>query len=255
MIDEALALAGETGEHWFDAGLHRIRGEILLKQNPADPAPAEAAFLAAIAVAQQQKARSFELRAALSLAKLYQSTGRPIDAHDVLGPALAGFSPTPEFPQIAEAKALFEALAADEEVKAEAARRAQRLKLQTDYGQAVMWSKGYAAEETKAAFARVGELATEIGDAEAPLEAYYGRWGHSIFRGELGSARETAESFLREAERAARPTEAGVAHRLLGVDRLVPRRFRAGAGAFRTGAANLRPRARPRSQVPLRSGL
>ena len=110
-IDEALALAGETGEHWFDAGLHRIRGEILLKQNPADPAPAEAAFLAAIAVAQQQKARSFELRAALSLAKLYQSTGRPIDAHDVLGPALAGFSPTPEFPAIAEAKALFEALA------------------------------------------------------------------------------------------------------------------------------------------------
>ena len=83
--------------------LHRIRGEILLKQNPADPAPAEAAFLAAIAVAQQQKARSFELRAALSLAKLYQSTGRPIDAHDVLGPALQGFSPTPEFPQIAEA--------------------------------------------------------------------------------------------------------------------------------------------------------
>ena len=88
-IDGALALAGETGEHWFDAALHRIRGEILLKQNPADPAPAEAAFLAAIAVAQQQKARSFELRAALSLAKLYQSTGRPIDAHDVLGPALA----------------------------------------------------------------------------------------------------------------------------------------------------------------------
>ena len=105
-IDGALALAGETGEHWFDAGLHRIRGEILLKQNPADPAPAEAAFLAAIAVAQQQKARSFELRAALSLAKLYQSTGRPTDAHDVLGPALAGFSPTPEFPEIAEAQEL-----------------------------------------------------------------------------------------------------------------------------------------------------
>jgi hypothetical protein len=43
--------------------------------------------------------------------QLYQSTGRPIDAHDVLGPALAGFSPTPEFAEIAEAKALFEALA------------------------------------------------------------------------------------------------------------------------------------------------
>ena len=80
-----------------------------------------------------------------------------------------------------------------------------------------MWSKGYAAEETKAAFARVGELATEIGDAEAPLDAYYARWAHSLFRGELGSARETAESFLREAERAARPTEAAVAHRILGL--------------------------------------
>ena len=102
-IDEALSLAGETGEHWFDAGLHRIRGEILLKQNAADPVDAEAAFLAAIAVAQQQKARSFALRAALSLAKLYEFTGRPIDAQDVLGPALRGFSPTPEFSQVHEA--------------------------------------------------------------------------------------------------------------------------------------------------------
>ena len=131
----------------------------------------------------------------------------------------------------------------------------QRLKLQTSYGQAVMWSKGFAAEETKAAFARVGELATEIGDAEAPLDAYYARWVHSLFRGELGSARETAESFLREAERAARPTEAAAAHRILGLTRSHPRRFRAGAGALRTGAANLRSRARSRSQVPLRSGL
>jgi len=55
--------------------------------------------------------RSFELRAALALAKLYQSTGRPADAHSVvLAPALAGFSPTPEFPEIAEAQALLTAL-------------------------------------------------------------------------------------------------------------------------------------------------
>jgi len=110
-IDESLALAAETGEHWFDAGLHRIRGDILLKRSPADPVPAEADFLAAIAVAQQQKARRFEVRAALSLARLYQSTGRPADACDVLRPALEGFSPTPEFLQIADAKALFESLA------------------------------------------------------------------------------------------------------------------------------------------------
>ena len=54
-IDEALALAGETGEHWTDAFLHRIRGEILFKRDPANPAPAEEAFLTAIAVAQSRR--------------------------------------------------------------------------------------------------------------------------------------------------------------------------------------------------------
>ena len=109
-IDEALAFAGETGEHWTDAFLHRIRGEILLKRDPANTGPAEEAFLTAIAIAQQQKARSFELQAALSLAKLYQSTDRPADAHAVLAPALEGFSPTPEFSEIVEARALLAAL-------------------------------------------------------------------------------------------------------------------------------------------------
>jgi len=109
-IDEALALAGETGEHWSDAFLHRLRGEILLKRDPANTAPAEEAFLTAIAVAQQQKARSFELCAALALAKLYQSTGRVADAHAVLASALNGFSPTPEFPEITEAQTLLSAL-------------------------------------------------------------------------------------------------------------------------------------------------
>jgi predicted ATPase len=90
-IDEALALANETGERWTNALLHRIRGEILLKRDPGNPAPAEEAFLAALAVAQTQKARSFELQAALSLAKLYQSTGRPADAYAVLAPALEGW--------------------------------------------------------------------------------------------------------------------------------------------------------------------
>jgi predicted ATPase len=109
-IDEALALAGETGEHWSDAFLHRCRGEILLKRDPANTALAEDAFLTAIAIAQQQKARSFEMRAALSLAKLYHSTDRPADAHALLASALKGFSPTPEFPEIAEAQTLLSAL-------------------------------------------------------------------------------------------------------------------------------------------------
>ena len=109
-IDEALALAGETGERWSDAFLHRLRGEILLKRDPANTAPAEDAFLTAIAVAQQQKARSFELRAALDLARLYSSTSRSADAHALLASALKGFSPTREFPEIAEAQMLLTAL-------------------------------------------------------------------------------------------------------------------------------------------------
>jgi hypothetical protein len=82
-----------------------MRGEILLKLNPADPALAADAFLTAIGVAQAQKARSFGLRAALALARLYRSIGRHADAQAAIGPALEGFAPTPEFPEIAAALA------------------------------------------------------------------------------------------------------------------------------------------------------
>ena len=92
---------------------------MLLKRDPANPAPAEEALQTAIAVAKQQGTRSFELRAALSLAKLYQSTGRPADAHAVLAPALEGFSPTPEMPEIAEAQALLAAIEAGAHVRHE----------------------------------------------------------------------------------------------------------------------------------------
>ena len=66
---------------------------------------------AAVVVAREQGARAFELRAALSLAKHYHSTHRPLEAHNVLAPALEGFSPTPDFPEIAEAQTLLVALA------------------------------------------------------------------------------------------------------------------------------------------------
>src|SRR5208283_2868192 len=101
----------------------RVRGEILLQRDPSNPAPAAEALRSAIAIARRHKARSFELRAALSLAKLYQSTARPVDAHCVLAPALEGFSPTPEMPEIAEAQALLEVLSQTEEVTAEATQR------------------------------------------------------------------------------------------------------------------------------------
>jgi hypothetical protein len=60
-IDEALALAGETGEHWSDAFLHRVCGEILLKRDPGNTAPAEDAFPHCNRHLQQQKEPSFEL--------------------------------------------------------------------------------------------------------------------------------------------------------------------------------------------------
>jgi predicted ATPase len=86
--------------------MHRIRGEILLKRDPADTVAAEQSLQAAIAIAQPQKARSFELRAALSLAKLYRAANSGADAYAVLAPAVEGFPPTQQFPELAEAQAL-----------------------------------------------------------------------------------------------------------------------------------------------------
>jgi predicted ATPase len=118
-IDEALAFAEQTDQRWTDAFLHRIRGDILLKAAPENPARAKEAYIAAIAVAREQSARSFGLQAALSLAKLYQSTGRLAEAHAVLAPALENFSPTPEMPEIVEAQVLLVAIEAGAHVRHE----------------------------------------------------------------------------------------------------------------------------------------
>ena len=103
LLDEALATDERAGCRTFEAELQRARGEILLQRDPANPAPAEDAFLAAIAVAKDQGARSFELRAALPLAKLYRATQRPAGAQAVLTSALEGFSLTPKLPEMQEA--------------------------------------------------------------------------------------------------------------------------------------------------------
>ena len=73
---------------------------------PDAPAPAEEAFQTAIAIAEGQGARGYASLACHSLAKLYQSTGRPDDAQAILAPALDDCSPTPEMPEIAEAQPL-----------------------------------------------------------------------------------------------------------------------------------------------------
>ncbi|HZZ24332.1 MAG TPA: AAA family ATPase, partial [Roseiarcus sp.] len=190
ILDEALAKAGRLGCRAFEAELHRARGEVLLMRDSANSAPAEDALLTAIAVAKQQTTRSFKLRAALALARLYQSTGRPTDAHTILVPALEGFSPTPEMPEIAEAQALLAKLAETDEVKSAEGQRQRRLHLQTAYAQAIMWAKGFDAEETRAAFARASELAAKGDDFAERFAACHGQWTAALVRGEQRRVRE-----------------------------------------------------------------
>jgi class 3 adenylate cyclase/predicted ATPase len=140
-LEDALAELEATENRWYEAEMHRIRAEILVKRNPADTAAAEQCLQAAIAIAQSQKARSFELRGALSLAKLYRTANRDAEAHAVLAPAVEGFPPTQQFPELTEAQALLSALSEGDAVKSAAALRQQRLQLQTSLGNALIWAK------------------------------------------------------------------------------------------------------------------
>lgn len=113
-LDEAMALARQA-EHRCNLPFpHLLRGDLLLKRNPPDHIAAEDAFQTALAIAREQGARCWGLHPALALAKLYQSTGRLADARAALAPALEGFAPMAEMPEIAEAHALLAALAANE---------------------------------------------------------------------------------------------------------------------------------------------
>jgi adenylate cyclase len=111
LLDEALATCDRTDYRAFECEIHRARGKLLLERDPADLPPAEGAFQTAIALAKRQGARGYQLLASLSLAKLYQSTNRPAEAYAALAPALEGFTPTQEMPQIAEAMSLSARLA------------------------------------------------------------------------------------------------------------------------------------------------
>jgi tetratricopeptide (TPR) repeat protein len=216
-VNEALALTHQGECRYYLSFLHRVRGDLLLKRDPVEPSLAEEAFGAAIAVAKEQGARSYRLQAALRLAKLYRSTGRPVEAHAALAPALQGFSPTPEMPEIGEAQLLLGALAETEEVKAAEAQRQRRLHLQTAYGQAMMWAKGFSAEEASAAFSRATELAAKTDTFADRFAAGHFQWSFAYLRGELQSARELELSFLKEAEDTSRVVEAGVARRGLAL--------------------------------------
>jgi len=216
-LDDALAELERTEERWYEAEMHRMRAGILLKRDPADTAAAEQSLQAAIAIAQSQKARSFELRAALSLARLYRAANRDADAHAVLAPAVEGFPSTRHFPELTEAQTLLAALSDSDAVKSAAALRQQRLHLQTSLGNALIWAKGQQAPEASAAFARARKLASRKEDASERLSAYYGLWVGHHNRGEPAPMREMAELLLREATARPNCPEALVGHRISGI--------------------------------------
>ncbi|MDQ2885981.1 MAG: AAA family ATPase [Chloroflexota bacterium] len=104
-IDEALSEARTHNERWWDAELHRLRGELLLMHS-VDTADGEAAFQRAIAISQSQQARSLELRATMSLARLYIAQHRSNDARRQLSDVYAWFTEGFETPDLQAARLL-----------------------------------------------------------------------------------------------------------------------------------------------------
>jgi tetratricopeptide (TPR) repeat protein len=109
-LAEAQRLADETGERWTASETARLRGDVLLATG--DHAGAEAGYCEAIAIAEQQSGKLWELRAAISLARLWREQGKRIEACDLLAPAYNWFTEGFGAPVLQEAKALLEELAA-----------------------------------------------------------------------------------------------------------------------------------------------
>jgi predicted ATPase len=111
-IDEAITTVETTGESWCQAEINRVAGEIALLTPEPDAAKAEANFERALAVAREQQAKSWELRAAMSLARLWRDQGKVRQARELLAPVYGWFTEGFNTRDLKEAKALLEALAA-----------------------------------------------------------------------------------------------------------------------------------------------
>jgi predicted ATPase len=107
-LSEATAFVQETGERFYEAEIHRLQGELLLMQG--NEAEAEASFDRAIEVARRQSAKSWELRAAMRLARLWGRQGRADEARQVLAGVYGWFSEGFDTLDLREAKALLEEL-------------------------------------------------------------------------------------------------------------------------------------------------
>jgi predicted ATPase len=110
-IDEAMTAVETTKEKWYEADVHRIAGEIALASPEPDAAKAEACFERALVVAREQQAKSWELRAATSMARLWRDQGKPQQARELLAPVYGWFTEGFDTRDLKEAKALLAELA------------------------------------------------------------------------------------------------------------------------------------------------
>ena len=108
VLNEAFALVEKTHECYWGPDLHRINGELLREDGSL--AEAEASMQRALEAARHQHARSLEVRAAMSLARLWQSQGKRKEAHDLLAPIYNWFTEGFDTKDLKEAKALLEDL-------------------------------------------------------------------------------------------------------------------------------------------------
>ena len=99
-----------TKERWFEAEANRLAGEFSLKSPEQDAVKAQAYFEGALAVARQQQAKSWELRAAMSMARLWRDQGKPEQARELLAPLYGWFTEGFGTRDLKEAKALLDEL-------------------------------------------------------------------------------------------------------------------------------------------------
>ena len=111
-IGEAINAVQVTKERWCEAEVHRVAGEIALKSPEPDAGKAEAHFERALSVARQQQAKSWELRAAMSLSRLWRDQGKQQQARELLAPVYGWFTEGFDTRDLKDAKALLEELAA-----------------------------------------------------------------------------------------------------------------------------------------------
>jgi predicted ATPase len=110
-IDEAIDIVDRSNEKWCEAEINRVAGEIALEPLAPDKKKAEKYFDRALAVARQQRAKSWELRAAMSMARLWRDQGKPQQARELLAPAYGWFTEGFDTRDLKEAKVLLERLA------------------------------------------------------------------------------------------------------------------------------------------------